>query len=128
MEVDDSIFGTDYSSKGGVTATGDVELVTGLANARQNIYNELQTEKGFYPSIDSEYGSEIYEVLGDDYASYTVETLEVYILNCLLANPRVRSIRRIEPFVDDDGNLNFIIEIMLVNGTEDSFTIQIEED
>ena len=37
MESDDSIYGCDYSSKGGITASGDIELVEGLDNAKQKL-------------------------------------------------------------------------------------------
>ena len=127
MEVDDEIFGADYSSNGGVTASGDMELVNGLANARQSIYNQILTEKGTYPSIDSEYGSEIYEALGEDFEDATVEALQVYIKNALLENPRVKEITRIEPYKTVVGELNIILNIVLVNGTENTLNLNIEE-
>lgn len=127
MEVDDEIFGADYSSNGGVTASGDMELVNGLANARQSIYNQILTEKGTYPSIDSEYGSEIYEALGEDFEDATVEALQVYIKNALLENPRVKEIPRIEPYKTVTGELNIILNIVLVNGTENTLNLNIEE-
>lgn len=127
MEVDDEIFGEDYSSNGGVTTSGDMELVNGLANARQSIYNQILTEKGTYPSIDSEYGSEIYEALGEDFEDATVEALQVYIKNALLENPRVKEITRIEPYKTVTGELNIILNIVLVNGTENTLNLNIEE-
>ena len=127
MEVDDEIFGVDYSSNGGVTASGDMELVSGVANAKQSVYNQILTEKGTYPSVDTEYGSEIYEALGEDYESATVEALQVYIKNALLENPRVKEIRRIEPYASVNGDLNIILTIVLVNGTEDTLNLNIEE-
>lgn len=114
-------------SKGGVTASGDMELVNGLANARQSIYNQILTEKGTYPSIDSEYGSEIYEALGEDFEDATVEALQVYIKNALLENPRVKEITRIEPYKTVTGELNIILNIVLVNGTENTLNLNIEE-
>lgn len=127
MEVDDEIFGADYSSNGGVTASGDMELVNGLANARQSIYNQILTEKGTYPSIDTDYGSEIYEALGEDFEDATVEALQVYIKNALLENPRVKEITRIEPYKTVTGELNIILNIVLVNGTENTLNLNIEE-
>ena len=127
MEVDDEIFGADYSSNGGVTASGDMELVNGLANARQSIYNQILTEKGTYPSIDTDYGSEIYETLGEDFEDATVEALQVYIKNALLENPRVKEITRIEPYKTVTGELNIILNIVLVNGTENALNLNIEE-
>ena len=127
MEVDDEIFGADYSSNGGVTASGDMELVNGLANARQSIYNQILTEKGTYPSIDTDYGSEIYETLGEDFEDATVEALQVYIKNALLENPRVKEITRIEPYKTVTGELNIILNIVLVNGKENTLNLNIEE-
>ena len=127
VEVDDSLFGCDYSSKGGVSETGDIQLVEGKENAEQSITNQLLTQKGFYPSIDSEYGSEIFEVFGEDYEDYSIDALLVHIQNALYANPRVQSINRIDPYVTVDKKLKIILETVLVNGTSDSFTLNIEE-
>lgn len=127
MELDDSIYGCDYSSNGGVTAMGDIELVEGLPNARQSIVNQLLTEKGFYPSIDDEYGSEIYEVLGEDFEDDSIEALQVYIKNALYENERVKNINRIEPYITVDKKINIILEVELVNGTEESFNIGLDE-
>ena len=127
MVQDDSMFGCDYSSKGGVTATGDIELVEGLDNAKQNIKNWLLTDKGFYPNIDDEYGSEIRNIFGEDFEGESVSTLKVYIENALLMNPRVLEINSIEPYVMVDGTLKMLIGITLVNGTEESLNISIDE-
>lgn len=127
VEVDDSLFGCDYSSNGGVSATGDIELVEGIKNAEQSITNQILTEKGVYPSIDTEYGSEIFEVLGEDYEDYNVDALIVHIQNALLDNPRVLSINSIEPYVTVDKKLHIVIETVLVNGTTDNFNINLEE-
>ena len=104
-----------------------MELVNGLANARQSIYNQILTEKGTYPSIDTDYGSEIYETLGEDFEDATVEALQVYIKNALLENPRVKEITRIEPYKTVTGELNIILNIVLVNGTENALNLNIEE-
>lgn len=124
MEMDDSIFGCDYSSNGGVTATGDIALIEGLDNAKQSIHNQLLTEKGFYPSIDDEYGSEIYEVLGEDFEEASVEALRIYIQNALYENERVKGINRIDPLVTVDKRLIMNIELELVNGTEETLNVE----
>ena len=124
--MDDSLFGCDYSSNGGVTATGDIMLIEGIDNAKQSIKNQLMTEKGFYPSIDDEYGSEIYEVLGEDFEEPSVDALVVYIQNSLLENERVKDILSIDPFVTVDKKLVMMINVELVNGTEESLNIEFE--
>ena len=128
MERDDSIFGTDYSSTGGVTSSGDMELVTGLDNAKQNIRNWLLTDKGFYPNIDDEYGSEIREVLGEDYEEESISALRIYVANALLDNPRVQTIQNITPYITIDKKIKLLIEVLLVNGTSDSLNITVEEE
>ena len=126
MELDDSIYGCDYSSTGGVSATGDILLVDGLANARQSILNQLLTEKGFYPSIDTEYGSEIYEIFGEDIEEVSLDALKVYITNALLENERVESIVRLDIHVLANKKINVLIEIELVNGTDEIMTFELE--
>lgn len=124
VEIDDEIYGVDYSTNGGVTASGDIELVDGLKNARQSIINQILIEKGAYPSIDTEYGSEIYEVLGNDLEESNIQSLQVYIENVLLENPRVLEINRIEPIITIDKKISIILEIVLVNGTEETLNIE----
>ena len=125
VEVDDSIYGVDYASTGGVTSTGDIELVEGLDNAKQSITNHILTEKGTYPELDEEYGSEIYEVLGDDFDEQGIDALTVYIENVLLDNPRVSEIKNIDPYVTVDEKIIILLNIILVNGTEDTIDVEI---
>lgn len=126
--ADDSIFGTDYSSKGEITSTGDISLVTGLDNAKQNIKSWLGTDKGFYPSIDTEYGSLISEALGNDTTNVNLDTIIIYIENALYANPRVQSILQVTPYSTVNDSILFKIEVELVNGQNDTFTIDITEE
>ena len=126
MELDDSIYGVDYSSTGKVSNTGDMLLVEGLSNAKQSIRNQILTEKGFYPSVDTDYGSEVYEVLGEDIEEPTLEALKVYIRNTLLDNPRVKEIVEINPYLTIDKQLVVMLKVGLVNGTEEDLNIQFE--
>ena len=126
MELDDSIYGVDYSSTGDVSNTGDMLLVEGLSNAKQSIRNQILTEKGFYPSVDTDYGSEVYEVLGEDIEEPTLEALKVYIRNTLLENPRVNDILEINPYLTVNKELVVMIKVELVNGTEEDLNIQFE--
>ena len=126
MELDDTIYGCDYSSTGGVSATGDILLVDGLANARQSILNQLLTEKGFYPSVDEEYGSEIHEIFGEDIEEFNLDALKVYITNALLENERVASIKRLDVHVLVTKKINVLLELELVNGTDEIMTFELE--
>ena len=128
MEQDDTIFGCDYSSNGGVTATGDIETIQGLDNAKQSIHNWLLTDKGFYPNIDSEYGSEIRAIFGEDYEEQNINALRIFVQNALLDNPRVKTINSINPYVTVDRKIILKIQVELVNGTEDYLNITINED
>ena len=125
MEKDESIFGCDYSSTGGVGETGDILLVEGLPNARQSILNQLLTEKGFYPSIDTEYGSEIYEIFGEDIEEFSLDALEVYITNALLENERVKSINRLDIHVTVTKKIQVNLELLLVNCTEETVNFEL---
>ena len=80
----EEIYGVDYSSTGGVSSTGDILCVSGLDNARQAIRNELLTPMGSYPSVDDEYGSEIYKLHGEDLTDNQLQALTVYIQNALM--------------------------------------------
>lgn len=128
MVVDDSLYGTDYSSKGELTATGDLGLVSGLTNAKQNITNWLLTEQGMYPSIDEDYGSVLKETLGEDFENPSVDQLIVHIMNALMDNPRVESILDISPYVTVTGELIMNIHVTLVDGSDENFNINLSEN
>lgn len=126
-KIDDSLFGTDYSSKGELTSTGDISLVSGIDNAKQNIKNWLSTDKGFYPSIDEDYGSEISEVLGWDNIENHTSALILCIENALYDNPRVQRILEITPYQTVKDTIIMQVTVELVNGQTDNFTLNIGE-
>ena len=127
VEVDDSLFGTDYNSKGELTSNGDISLVTGLNNAKQNIKNWLLTDKGFYPEIDTEYGSLIRLSLGTDYREENIDAVIVHIKNALYDNPRVLNILEINPYTTVTDELIIQLRLELVNNTITDLNLNIIE-
>ena len=123
----EEIYGVDYSSTGAVSSTGDILTVSGLDNARQAIRNELLTPIGSYPSMDDEYGSEIYKIHGEDLTSNLEQALTVYIENALMKQERVNRIENIEVRLTKDG-LRAYLHVLLVNGSEEELTLDLEED
>lgn len=123
----EEIYGVDYSSTGSVSSTGDILCVAGLDNARQAIRNELLTPMGSYPSMDDEYGSEIYKIHGEDLTSNLEQALTVYIENALMKQERVNRIENIEVRLTKDG-LRAYLHVLLVNGSEEELTLDLEED
>lgn len=115
--VDTEIYGCDYSSTGFVTSEGDAGCVTGLDNVQQQIHNRLMTRLGTYPSIDDEYGSEIYLVLGEKTDSQLME-LDVYIRNCMLEEPRVYEVIDLEIEKISYDHVKFDLLLRLVDGSE----------
>lgn len=121
----EDIYGADYCSCGNVNSTGDVMLVTGLDNAKQAVRNQLLTRKGTYPSVDDEYGSLIYEVYGEDLTKPNLDALEVYVTNALLDQPRVAKIESINTYITIKNKIICNITVELVNGSEQSFNIEV---
>ena len=120
----EEIYGVDYSSNGGVSSTGDILCVSGLSNARQAIRNALITPLGSYPSVDDEYGSEIYTLIGEDLTSNQIQALNVYIHNALLKQERVKEIQDIEIKPTKTG-LKAYLHVLLVNDSEEKIEINI---
>ena len=120
----EEIFGVDYSSNGGISSTGDILCVEGLANAKQAIRNALLTPLGAYPSVDDEYGSELYTLQGEDLTENQLQALEVHISNALLKQERVQKINEIELTLDD--GLKAVLNVLLVNGSEEELIIDME--
>ena len=88
----EEIYGVDYSTTGEVTSTGDILCVRGLDNAKQAIKNALITPLASYPSVDDEYGSEIYKQQGEDLTHHQKEALKIHIRNSLLKQERIKEI------------------------------------
>ena len=123
----EEIYGTDYSSNGGVSSTGDILCVTGLNNARQAIRNGLITPLGSYPSVDDEYGSELYTLHGEDLTNNQLQALTVHIQNSLLKEERVKEIENIEVKMTNDAGLKAYIHVLLVNDSEEEITLTMED-
>lgn len=122
----EEIYGVDYSSTGEVSSTGDILCVSGLDNARQAIRNALITPLGAYPSVDDEYGSEIYTIHGEDLTDNQLQALTVYIQNSLYKQERVQKIEDIEVQLTNDG-LKARLHVLLVNDAEEEITLDLED-
>lgn len=119
--TDTEIYGADYSSEGFITSDGDIGLVSELDNAEQAIRNRLLTRLGTYPTIDSDYGSEIHNVLGEKINSQTLSELRVYIENCMLEEPRVYRILNLDIKQEGHDVLHLQLQLQLVDGSEIGF-------
>ena len=122
----EEIYGVDYSSTGEVSSTGDILCVEGVDNARQAIRNGLITPLGSYPSVDDEYGSELYTLQGEDLTESQLQALTVHIQNGLLKEERVKQIQNIEVKLTKDG-LKAYLHVLLVNDSEEELTLDMED-
>ena len=123
--TDTEIYGCDYSSTGFVTSNGDMGCVSELDNAEQAIKNRLLTRLGTYPSIDSEYGSEIHLVQGEKRNEKHINELEIYIQNCMLEEPRVYEVTDLNITEVEHDALRIDLLLLLVDGSELGFTEEI---
>ena len=119
--TDTEIYGTDYSSDGFITSNGDIGLVTELLNAEQAIRNRLLTRLGTYPNIDTEYGSNVHQALGEKINSSLIRELEVYIENCMLEEPRVYRILTLDITPENHDSIKLQLQLQLVDGSEIGF-------
>ena len=119
--TDTEIYGTDYSSDGFITSNGDIGLVNELANAEQAIRNRLLTRLGTYPTIDTDYGSNVHQALGEKINNSLVSELRVYVENCMLEEPRVYSILNLEITPESHDSLKLQLQLQLVDGSEIGF-------
>lgn len=119
--TDTEIYGTDYSSDGFITSNGDIGLVTELANAEQAIRNRLLTRLGTYPNIDTEYGSNVHQALGEKINSSLISELRVYVENCMLEEPRVYGIINLDITPENHDIIKLQLQLQLVDGSEIGF-------
>lgn len=123
--VNPEIFGIDYSSTGVIASNGDAGCVEDLDNAVQAIKNRIKTRLGTYPTIDDEYGSEIYRIYGEKLSDEKLAELEIYLRNCLLNEPRVYEIIDLELQKDGIDTLVMNLTLRLVDGSEIGFEEEI---
>lgn len=119
--TDTEIYGTDYSSDGFITSNGDIGLVNELANAEQAIRNRLLTRLGTYPNIDTEYGSNVYQVVGEKRNPSLISELRVYVENCMLEEPRVYGIINLDITPENHDIIKLQLQLQLVDGSEIGF-------
>lgn len=119
--TDTEIYGTDYSSDGFITSNGDIGLVTELANAEQAIRNRLLTRLGTYPTIDTDYGSNVHQALGEKGNSSLISELRVYVENCMLEEPRVYGIINLDITLENHDIIKLQLQLQLVDGSEIGF-------
>ena len=119
--TDTEIYGTDYSSEGFITSNGDIGLVNELANAEQAIRNRLLTRLGTYPNIDTEYGSNVHQALGEKGNSSLISELRVYVENCMLEEPRVYGIINLDITLENHDIIKLQLQLQLVDGSEIGF-------
>ena len=119
--TDTEIYGTDYSSEGFITSNGDIGLVNELANAEQAIRNRLLTRLGTYPNIDTEYGSNVHQALGEKRNPSLISELRVYVENCMLEEPRVYGIINLDITPAEHEVLIIALHLQLVDGSEIGF-------
>ena len=121
--VDTEIYGCDYSSKGQVTSEGDIGTVIDLENVAQQVHNRLKTRLGTYPTIDTDYGSEIHLILGEK--NNKLHELEVYIQNCMFEEPRVQEVLDLQIIKTDKDSIKIELVLQLVDGSEMELTEEI---
>ena len=119
--TDTEIYGTDYSSLGFISSDGDIGLVSELDNAEQAIRNRLLTRLGTYPTIDTEYGSEVPSLLGEKITKGLISELRVYIENCMLEEPRVYEVLNLDIAQMGHDTLHLALQLQLVDGSEVGF-------
>ena len=119
--TDTEIYGADYSSDGFITSNGDIGLVTELSNAEQAIRNRLLTRLGTYPNIDTEYGSNVHQAVGEKRNPSLISELRVYVENCMLEEPRVYGIINLDITPENHDSIKLQLQLQLVDGSEIGF-------
>jgi phage baseplate assembly protein W len=80
-----------------IGTTGDIELVSEDMNLAQAILHRLRTIKGELSDIGHpEYGSNIYDMVGEPNNETTRERIKMIVRNTLIQEPRIKEIVRID--------------------------------
>lgn len=79
-----------------INNTGDLETVSGAFNLGQAITNRLMTRKGELSELGhANYGSRMYELIGEPNNERTRELAKIYVKECLSQEPRIKEIVKV---------------------------------
>lgn len=96
------------------TTSRDLATTTGKQNLTQAIINRLLTRRGELTQLGHpDYGSRLYQLIGELNNSRTRALAEVYIRECLAQEARVAEIRQIAFAPPDRGARREVLEITI---------------
>jgi len=119
--VDEELLGRDLKlidkEDGGrdikINNKGDLETVSGAFNLGQAITNRLMTRKGELSELGhANYGSRMYELIGEPNNERTRELAKIYVKECLSQEPRIKEIVKV--VVSPVGNDRIDISISVI--------------
>lgn len=97
LGTDITLLETPLGADISIGTTGDMELVSEDMNLAQAILHRLRTIRGELSDIGHpEYGSNIYDMVGEPNNETTRERLKMIVRNTLLQEPRIKEIVRID--------------------------------
>jgi len=80
-----------------VTSDGDLDTVSNEDNLAQAIVTRLTTEEGeLYDIGHADYGSRLYELVGEVNNAATRERIKSVVLDCLANEPRIKEIGSVD--------------------------------
>lgn len=85
------VFGTDIN-RDWIFTDGDLELVSGVSNIGQAIYNRLSTDDDWYTQFYAHYGGRLYEHFGDLNHPTIHEYIRIDVEDIVGQDPRVREV------------------------------------
>ncbi|MDO8357325.1 MAG: DUF2634 domain-containing protein [Nitrospirota bacterium] len=102
--------------------TGDLSTVQGVPNLQQAVQHRLMTRKGELPH-HPEYGSNLPLHIGHVLDQSRVNVIRMEILQTLLADPRIKEIKRLD--VSTDADAVHIVGSLGVIGQHDAVTLNL---
>jgi len=84
-----------------VTSEGDMDTVSDEDNLAQAIIARLTTEEGELHDVGhADYGSRLYELIGEVNNETTRESIKAVVLDCLTQEPRIKEVASIDVRTD----------------------------
>jgi phage baseplate assembly protein W len=108
---------------------GDIKLTSGRANLAQALISRLLTRRGELESLGHpDYGSRLYQLVGEPNSRHTQAIAELYIREALESEPRVREISAItfappSPRPDKRSTLEVTIAILPVEEEDQTLLV-----
>jgi phage baseplate assembly protein W len=105
-----------------ISRTGDILTISEIDNLAQAIINRLSTDQGeLYDIGHPDYGSRLYEVIGEVNNEFTRRRIKVLIEECLVEEHRIKKVINVKVLPDNFDQQRVYIELTILTQLSEEY-------